>query len=390
MPGFPPTMTSFPRLLVAGCGGALLLALSGCGDKDITSYRIPKEPAAAVAADTSTGAPAASPAETAGIRWTAPVGWQQQPASGMRQGSFTVPGANGTGADVSVISFPGTGGDDLANLNRWRNQLQLPPVAAADLSSQMQSVTAPAGKYAIADLTGTVAEKGVTRILGGWLRQPDRVWFFKMMGPADLVGAQRDAFMAFLQSVSLGPDADSGAPLAQGAPNSANTNDLPRPALGGLPPPVAAGPVDTGGSMDSIPVQAESGASLHWDAPPDWQNEPGRPMRKGSYSVGGGAEVAITAFPGNVGGFLANVNRWRGQAGLPPVDDAGLAQAIVEIDSNGLHLILVDATSGSPPLMAALLPWNGGTWFFKLTGTPDAVANAKPAFLAFLKTVRAP
>jgi hypothetical protein len=142
--------------------------------------------------------------------------------------------------------------------------------------------------------------------------------------------------------------------------------------------------------MDSVQVQAESGASLLWTAPAGWQSQPGHPMRRGSYAAGGGAEVAITAFPGDVGGVLANVNRWRAQAGLAPVDDAGLAQAASPLDSNGLHILVVDATGGSSPIVAALVPWNGGTWFFKLTGPAAAVAKAKPDFLSFLATVRTP
>ena len=112
-------------------------------------------------------------------------------------------------------------------------------------------------------------------------------------------------------------------------------------------------------------------------------------MRKGSYSVAG-AEVAITAFPGEVGGVLANVNRWRGQAGLDPVDEAGLASVTSSFDSNGLHFVVFDASDAPQPLVAAAAPWGGGTWFFKLTGPAAAVAQAKPAFLSLLKTVRAP
>jgi hypothetical protein len=142
--------------------------------------------------------------------------------------------------------------------------------------------------------------------------------------------------------------------------------------------------------MDSVPVQAERGASLLWTAPADWRNGPGSAMRKASFAVGGGAEVAITAFPGDVGGVLANVNRWRGQAGLAPVDDASLGQLTTAIDSNGLHFLVLDASDGASPIVAALVPWNGGTWFFKLTGSAEAVGRAKPAFLSFLRTVRAP
>ena len=144
--------------------------------------------------------------------------------------------------------------------------------------------------------------------------------------------------------------------------------------------------------MNSIPVPTDTSASLVWQAPADWQNKPGNAMRKGSYAAGG-AEVAITAFPGDVGGVLANVNRWRGQVGLDPLDDAGLAQATQSIDSNGLHFVVADAgpaSKGGQRILAALLPWQGSTWFFKLSGPDDAVEQAKPAFLAFLRTVRAP
>ncbi len=364
---------------------ALLLlagALAACRDRGVTSYRIPKEPDAAQPPAEDSG-----PSGTPGIRWAVPEGWQQQAASGMRQGSFLVSDASGASADVSVVSFPGTGGDDLANINRWRGQLGLPPVSEADLPSQLQGLSSPAGRYVVADMAGESADKGPTRILGAWLRQPDRVWFFKMMGPSGLVEAQREAFTGFLQSVSFPAGAPDVPALAQSPSNQANTNDLPRSAPGVVPLPAqAAG----GAPMESVPVPAEEGASLVWTAAADWQSTPGSAMRRGSYSAGGGADVAVTAFPGDVGGVLANVNRWRGQAGLPPVDEAGLGQVATALDSNGLHFLVVDASDGASPIVAALVPWNGGTWFFKLTGPADAVAKAKPAFLSFLRTVRAP
>jgi len=379
MPSVPPTQRRIALILVVGvCSG-----LAACRDKSIASYRIPKEPDSDQAPS-----PDAAPPDAPAIHWTVPGGWQPQPAGAMRQGSFLVAGAAGAAADVSVVSFPGTGGDDLANINRWRDQLGLAPVPAADLSGQVQRLTEGAGQFVFTDLAGAVAEKGDVRILGAWLRQPDRVWFFKMMGPSDLVEAQRDAFIAFLQSVRLADGAGGGSALAKRGPAPSNTNDLPRSGpVAGVP---LVQPAAGGGGMDSIPVQAAGGASLIWQAPADWQNQPGNAMRKGSYALGGGAEVAITAFPGDVGGVLANVNRWRGQAGLPPVDEAGLGQATTGIESNGLHFLVVDAEGGSTSVVAALLPWSGGTWFFKLTGPAEAVTRAKPAFLSFLKSVRAP
>jgi hypothetical protein len=362
----------------------LVAALASCRDKSVTSYRIPKD------ADSAPPAPAAdaAPASAPGLSWTAPESWQAQAATGMRQASFLVSSAGGAPADVSVVSFPGAGGDDLANVNRWRGQLKLAPISADDPGGQMQALRTPAGEFAIADILGAPGEKGVERILGAWLRLPDRVWFFKMMGPSELVETQKDPFLAFLHSVTRREGSPGGPALAPIGPGPSNTNDLPRADSQGEPllvPPAATDP-----GLGAIPVQTERGESLLWTAPAAWKTQVGRAMRKASFATEGGAEVAITAFPGDVGGVLANVNRWREQAGLEPVDPAGLGQATSSFDSNGLHFIVTDASAGPRPIIAALAPWNGGTWFFKLTGPSEAVTRDKPAFLSFLKTVRRP
>ena len=265
----------------------------------------------------------------------------------MRLASFLVSGPGGASANVSVVSFPGTGGDDLANINRWRNQVKLAPVSGGELAGLIQNVDAAVGEFVVADLAGTGPDSHATRILGAWLRQPDRVWFFKMMGSSDLVEAQKDTFVAFLKSTAAGGEAMAGQPQS----NLFNTNDLPVGSSPEVPVPAAPAPAAGGGGMDSsLPVQAEPGASLLWTAPSGWQVQKGNAVRKGSYAVGGGAEVAITAFPGDVGGVLANVNRWRLQAGLDPVDDAGLAQAAAPVDSNGLHFVVVDAADQACPM----------------------------------------
>ncbi|MEO5718289.1 MAG: hypothetical protein ABIR29_06925, partial [Chthoniobacterales bacterium] len=105
---------------------AVLMVCVGCNrsDDQITVYRIPKEtaaPAMLQQRNANAGAPAA-------VHWTAPAGWEEQPASGFRKGSFLVRGADGKKADVSVISFPEAAGGLLANVNRWRDQLKLAPI----------------------------------------------------------------------------------------------------------------------------------------------------------------------------------------------------------------------------------------------------------------------
>ncbi len=116
-------------------------------------------------------------------------------------------------------------------------------------------------------------------------------------------------------------------------------------------------------------------------------------MRKGSYAVPAGetpADLSITAFPGDVGGEVANLNRWRGQLSLAPAGEAELAAAITRFEQDGLKIAVVDFDNGQQRLLGAIVPFRGSTWFFKLTGPATPLAKEKPAFLEFLKTVKAP
>ena len=120
-------------------------------------------------------------------------------------------------------------------------------------------------------------------------------------------------------------------------------------------------------------------------------------MRKGSYAINRGGETAdlsITAFPGDVGGLAANVNRWRGQVGLPLLRAEDLDSAVSRVESNGLKITIVELFPQGDPaaksILGAIVPFGGSTWFFKLTGPGTSVKSSRPAFIGFLHTVRAP
>lgn len=149
------------------------------------------------------------------------------------------------------------------------------------------------------------------------------------------------------------------------------------------------------GNMASTPVATASGAGLTWSAPATWKIKAASAMRKGSYIVGeAGAEadLSITAFPGDVGGEVANVNRWRGQVSLPPLGDGEVAGAVTRLTANNLPITIVDfAGTGAKPqrVLGAIVPYAGATWFFKLIGPDAVVAQARAEFLAFVQTVKA-
>ena len=47
--------------------------------------------------------------------------------SAMRYASFAATGDTGDKIDISVVTFPGDGGSDADNINRWRQQIGLAP-----------------------------------------------------------------------------------------------------------------------------------------------------------------------------------------------------------------------------------------------------------------------
>lgn len=131
-----------------------------------------------------------------------------------------------------------------------------------------------------------------------------------------------------------------------------------------------------------------------WDVPKGWQ--PGRAsnMRRATFIVKGegetGAEIAITVFPGDVGGAVANVNRWRGQLGLGSVDAKELAGITEKVDVNGIASTVVDFANKAigKRMMVATIPQAGNSWFIKMTGDTPVVEAQKAAFLSFVKSVK--
>ena len=151
------------------------------------------------------------------------------------------------------------------------------------------------------------------------------------------------------------------------------------------PPPGMAGDVPP-------PPTPSTADALKWTLPAGWaQGFPGG-MRFASFKVPGTGKIdgSVVTLPGDAGGALANVNRWRGQIGLGPTDDAGLAAARTTVKSRAGVASVYDFTSEGARksrLIAAILMVDGSSWFIKLTGDAEPVSAARPAFLKLLESL---
>lgn len=135
-----------------------------------------------------------------GLAWDAPEGWTRAGDRPMRLVTFTAGDAE---CYVTVLG-PG-GGGLMANLNRWLAQFGKPPLEEGDLAA-LPTITVLGKEVPLLEAEGDFTGMGGTtlpdqRLLAVACPLPDKSVFIKMTGPAADVEAQRDAFIAFSESL---------------------------------------------------------------------------------------------------------------------------------------------------------------------------------------------
>jgi hypothetical protein len=139
------------------------------------------------------------------IQVSSPEGWVPGELGSMRAASFTVKGAADATADVSVIPLPGNSGSILENVNRWRGQVQLPPLASAADPALGAEIDGKAGKMFVTHMVseGPILNGKKVAISAAILKSDGITWFFKMTGDAAVVEANRETFLEFARSATL-------------------------------------------------------------------------------------------------------------------------------------------------------------------------------------------
>ena len=376
----------------------LFLLVAGCHRDEVKTYRVAKDqnqpqPQSAPAMSTDSPNPtlppghpdissasaapgfAASGSAQPQLTWKTPEGWTEVPPGEMRVASFKIQGQNGKQADVSVIPLPGLPGSDEANVNRWRGQVGLPPASPDELKKSAENVEADGQPAQLYDIAGQNPGSGdATRILGVIQHRTDAVWFFKMTGDADLAEQQKPAFVAFLKSVKF-TTVQAQTELPPSHPPIGDT---------GMGAPTASAPVSSEGKPD-------------WQVPAGWQEVSGGQFLVAKFTITGKSSataVNVSRSPGEGGGLVGNINRWRGQLGLTSLSDGDVNKLVTAIDVPGGRASLVDlsgtdARTGQPTrLVGVMVPQSGQTWFYKLMGDAKVVESQKDAFTKFVQSVK--
>jgi hypothetical protein len=357
--------------------GALVVVVlaGGCRSKtEIKVYRISKAPLEELVTGQQSGMPTneATPALSGGMAPAAsavsksvptPPSWQPQPLSQMREASYLVKGDNGATVDISLIRLGPAAGHELENVNRWLAQLGQVPINREKLAAMTQTLSTPLGRVMIFDLTGLSQGADATkdgRIIVAMAPTGDSTLFFKMRGNSALTEAQKSDFIKWVAAV-CDAQAKSKSPQMAGMP------EMPPQSAGGAP-------------------------QIKWKAPADWKQVPPSAMRYASFDVpgenGSKLDISVVTFPGTGGGDAENVNRWRGQIGLAPLDDKDAAASIVPVKAGSADFLTVDLAGTDSRVITAWTRRDGRTWFFKMSGPSSMVENEKTRFLDFLRSIQ--
>jgi hypothetical protein len=196
------------------CFGLTVLLIASCEkESKIKVYRVSKAPLEDSAANRNDSMPtnAASPVALAvppapapvdstapSIKWKTPDGWTEVPPSSMRFASFNAIAPNGGKVDISIVTFPGDGGSDADNVNRWRKQIGLAPIDDKEIANLVRPVSVGDSQFSALDMTS-----GGARVIAAWTRRDGRSWFFKMSGPVPALEYEKPKFFDFLRSIDF-------------------------------------------------------------------------------------------------------------------------------------------------------------------------------------------
>ncbi|GIX03738.1 MAG: hypothetical protein KatS3mg113_0744 [Planctomycetaceae bacterium] len=129
---------------------------------------------------------------------TPPAHWRPGRVGGMRKAAYTlVDEDQGLSGEVTVIDLAREGGDRVANVNRWREQVGLPAASAEEIQKSLKPITVDGLTGDYVQLHGNNGQS----IFGVIVDRENRTWFFKLQAPQRLAEREAQAFESYIRSV---------------------------------------------------------------------------------------------------------------------------------------------------------------------------------------------
>jgi hypothetical protein len=278
-------------------------------------------------------------------------------------------------------------------------------------------------------------------------KNADQSWFFKLMGPKDVVDDHTTEFDQFLQTIQF--NADDKNPVIWKAPD-----EWEKDAAGSqIYAAYLVGPKKTAAQMTVVKLSGQAGTLLdnvnRWrrqlglkpvteealegvtkvtinsreativqlsasgrfhkpaapllpqgpgplepemkiDTPEGWQkmDQPPQFAVAGFRIEDGNEHAQVSISQLGPQPMLENVKRWRGQVGLGPVDAGQLKELVQSFDVGDSKADYLDMIGKRDRILVILVHKADTDWIFKMMGSPDLVGKQKPAFEKLVRSVR--
>ncbi len=347
------------KLSVAGLGCVFLLGI-GCERAEIHSYRVPRE------TEFNVGEPQ-SQAPAREVVWTLPPSWREvETTAQMRIATLMTE----SGLEVAVTAFPGDVGGLVANVNRWRGQIGLEPTDEQGVEESIERLEG--FDVIVVDLTGESK-----RLVGTTIDVGDgNTWFVKVIGDPDSVGAVKSDLVTLSKTFHYhGADHTDHSGHDHGDGDGHDHSEHADEPAASSPSQASSG---QGSSVNSVREQ--------WEPPAEWKTDTNASqILSAAYLADDGARITLTALGGQGGGLFDNINRWRGQVGLPAVES--LKDQPMKDLGDGAIIVDLISEDGSSRIVCGVVPAGAQTLFFKLTGSKDQVDAEMERFEAFVNQV---
>ena len=148
----------------------------------------------------------------------------------------------------------------------------------------------------------------------------------------------------------------------------------------------------------ALPVPDESSASsLNSQTPAGWKAGELTVSRgritlrhEAAFEIADGdrrVEVTVDRLPGQMP-LLPNINRWRGQIKLAPVDEKELAQQLRKLEVGDLAADYIELIGPTQSILGVVLVRGAEAWYVKSIGDPALTQREKQNFESFVKSFK--
>jgi len=137
-----------------------------------------------------------------GPKFTTPDGWQPGQVKDIQKAAYTITKSDQT-AEITVTDMPMAAADRSMNVNRWRGQIQLKPISAAEVEAQIEPIEVDGISGDYVEMAMPEDSSPRKTILGAIVDGTDRVWFFKLRGDHALAEQERERFKEFVRSTKI-------------------------------------------------------------------------------------------------------------------------------------------------------------------------------------------